>query len=369
MILFLAPFVFDFTLNPGPSQLSEESKADLARAVGLHIPEISHRSAQFTQISQDLVSEMRSFFAIPDGYSILYTSSATEAMQIAVESLVERSSFHFVNGAFSELFQKVARSVGRQAHDNRVEWGQSNDYVTTHIPADAELITITYNETSTGVTCADADVRAVREAQPDTLLAVDITSIAGLRPLHIADADLWLFSVQKCFGLPAGLGLMIVSDRAVRRAEELAKRGIASGYFNMNAMAAKMRESAQTVATPNVLNIWLLGEQLKRWNADGGVAKRERQAQEKFALLDSAIAQSSVFTHFVPVPQCRSLSVCCLAGDPQSIAALHERCAKNGIVLGKGYGKLKESTFRIANFPAISDGQMEEVMALMRECS
>ncbi len=359
--------LFDITFNPGPSQLSKQTKEDIRDAIQAHIPEISHRSDQFTAMSADVVSGLRRYFSVPDEYAILYTSSATDAMQITTSSLVEHKSFHFVSGAFSQLFATVSAACGKEVMSDVVEWGENNRFADIAMPNGTELITMTYNETSTGAMCADDDVSDVRNANPDTLLAVDITSIAGVKRLSISDADVWLFSVQKCFGLPAGLGILFVSPRALQRAADLlASRRVAPGFHHYTSMWEKMKTTSQTLATPNVLAIHLLGCQLARWNGDGGMAKRESDAQDKIRLLDASIDASGMLEHFVKNTENRSLSVRCIAADPQHIAMLKKTMKAHAMLLGGGYGKLRESTFRIANFPAINAEDMHELIERIR---
>lgn len=58
-------------------------------------------------------------------------------------------------------------------------------------------------------------------SHPDKLIAIDITSSAGGIKHDIADADMWFFSVQKCFGLPSGLGIFIANEKAITRSAQV----------------------------------------------------------------------------------------------------------------------------------------------------
>lgn len=353
------------TFNPGPSQVSPATKADIQRAVDERVIEISHRSKAFSEISEAAVQGLHQFLHIPDNYSVLYTSSATEAMQIAVMNLVEKKSFHFCCGGFSDLFLKVSRLLGRETMSETVEWGEKNDYAQAVIAEDSELIAVTFNETSSGVMCTNDDIASLRARYPDTLLAVDVTSIAGVKQLPIADADIWLFSVQKGFGLPAGLGILILSPQAVERAQKLIiDKRILPGYFNMPDMLKKM-EDYQTLQTPNVLAIYLLAVQMKRWNEGGGLEKLEKDAREKWKMVDDFVTSSKSFSHFVRDASARSLSVICLAAESEIVTKAHDVCRQQEIILGKGYGKLKETTIRIANFPAIRHSHILELVELL----
>ena len=51
----------------------------------------------------------------------------------------------------------------------------------------------------------------------------------------------------------------------------------------------------------------------------------------------------------------RSTTVAAIAAEEQVIVAVKKAAEKVGMQLGGGYGPLKSSSFRVANFPAITD--------------
>lgn len=346
--------MFTITFNPGPSQISQETKNDIREAIENRIIEISHRSKEFDAISQSAIKNLRQFFKIPEDYYVFYTASATEAMELTLRHCVQQKSFHFTNGNFSEYFAQIAQALGKQTTADAAEWGTLNDFAQAQIPDDAELITITANETSTGVMCSDSDIKKIRQRYPNHLLAVDITSNGGVVEYAIKNADIWLFSVQKCLGLPAGLGILIMSPRAYERAQYY------TGIFSVQNMQKKMAECFETIQTPNVLNIYLLQKQLERWNKTGGLAAKEKETQAKAKKVYDFFK-----TPFVQNPAHRSITVMTIAGQPVEIEKLHAACKKNSIILGKGYGKIKETTFRISNFPAITKDDFETLFRVV----
>jgi phosphoserine aminotransferase len=351
--------MFHRTFNPGPSQVSEAVKADLITAGEQNIVGISHRSDACRRILESAASGLRRFFKVPDDYHIIFTGSATEAMELTVRNLVQEQSFHFTNGHFSELFAKVSGAYGKQASVYKAEWGQLNDFAKTTIPKDAEIITLTYNETSTGVSCSNKDVRNLYKRAGDAILVVDITSAAGCVPLEIDQADVWLFSVQKGMGLPSGLGIIFLSPRALERSKRLKHAGL----FNFQRMAEQSVKH-ETIQTPNVLGIYLLGKQLDRWNAVGSETIFHA-TKAKAELLGEFIGHHKELDYFVKDPKARSQTVMCIEAAPQTIQKMHQAAKAADLVLGSGYGKLKDFTCRIATFPALTLEDNEQLIAVL----
>ena len=356
------------TFNPGPSQLAPETKQDIHTALEKHYLQISHRSPIFSEISQKAIEGIRQYFKVPQDYKIFYTSSATDSMKLSLANCCDKKSFHFINGSFSALYSKIAKSLHKETVTDVVEWGTQNDDQNTIIPEDCDFITVTHNETSTGVMCTDADIKSIQQKYPESILAVDITSSAGGVDINLSNADIWCFSVQKCLGLPSGLGLIFVSPRAYERSLKILeqKKNLA-GVFNFKNMWGKMEGKYQTICTPNVLKIYLMGELMKRWNNLGGVETIEAQTLKKQACFNQFLSTQNTITHFVQDEVHRSKTVFTLNAPEKFITKIHSTSQAADMVIGKGYGKLKPKCFRIANFPAVTQKNMEKLIDFLKK--
>ncbi|HUC20656.1 MAG TPA: aminotransferase class V-fold PLP-dependent enzyme [Candidatus Polarisedimenticolaceae bacterium] len=348
--------MFYRTFNPGPSQVTEATKEDVREALKHNIIGISHRSTAFKEIAEQAVMGLRHYFKVPDDYHVLFSSSATEAMELVVRNLVASESFHFTNGNFSELFARISESLGKITATDAVPWGRQNNTDLVKIPGSAEIVTLTYNETSTGVTADAAMVDNLHRRVNETLFVVDITSAAGCVPLDIPQADVWLFSVQKGMGLPAGLGVLFISPKAFERSQRQKQTGI----FNFSKMVDHIT-NYQTIQTPNVLGIYLLARQLERWNRLPR-AFNFTETRAKAGLLDKFVNRHDRLAYFVKDPKFRSKTVVCLEAAPEIIGLIHKTAEAEGLIIGGGYGKLKPTTVRIANFPALERSDIQHLI-------
>lgn len=359
--------MFDLTFTPGPSKLSPVVKDDIKTAVDTHILEISHRSPEFCAISELAVENLKKLFKIPKDHHVLFLSSATEAMELTIRSTVEKTSFHFTSGNFSEYFIRLAQDLHKNPLAQKAVWGEKNDYF-ADVPEEAELITITQCESSTGCMTTPEEIKQVREKYPEKFLAVDATSIMGVVDVDITQADIWLWSVQKCFGLPSGLGVMVVNPRVYERSKELHQQGINSlGAFGVEKNVKKMLKNYNTIATPNVLNIYLLGRQAQRFLDKGGMPEMEKEARAKTVKIFEMLDFLPNATTFVKDRSASSISLTCAESDEETVAKIHKVCQENGINMGTGYGKLKPTTFRVCNFPSITMEDIERVSDVLRK--
>src|SRR6185437_3618979 len=209
--------------TPGPSQIYPTAYTYFQNGFKENIPSISHRSKGFQEIYQNLEMGIKKLLGIPKEYHIFIVGSGTEAMERTIQNCVERYSFHFVNGSFSKRFFTTANELGKNPEMHEVALGQGFDFPNIVIPKKTELLCFTHNETSAGVMTPAKEIENIAKKHPEKLVAVDTVSSSPYVDLQYRLLDVVFFSVQKLFGLPAGMGIMIVSPRAIKKAESLAK--------------------------------------------------------------------------------------------------------------------------------------------------
>jgi phosphoserine aminotransferase len=355
---------FKTTFNPGPSQISAATKSDIQTAIESRFLEISHRSADFSAISTQCITELKKLLGVPEGYRVFYLDSASQAWHSIICNVVAENSFHFINGAFSGKFADASQLLGKNVENMFVDWGKQQNFNEVKGLNTYDLVTVCANETSTGVKLTSQDLQCIRQKAGKALLAVDITSCAGAVDLPIGAADLWYFSVQKCFGLPAGLGLLIVSPAAFERSLQLSSmEKNKAGIWQWEKLEKSMVEKKhQTPQTPNMLNIYLLAQQCARWNDAGGLKKIVADTQVKMKLLSAWVEAHPDLDFFVEAPEDRSSTVLAVKGKPEVVAEMKSKALASGLILGSGYGKTKAEVFRVANFPAISKNDIETLI-------
>ncbi len=351
-------------LTPGPSELYFTLTDHLQVAIRQQISAISHRSKTFEQIFAHTVEQLRILMNIPPNFHIVFTASATEVWERSIQNLVASESFHLVNGSFSKKYHEIALDYHKKATAVEVPEGEGFEIENIEIPASNELICLTLNETSTGVMMPLEQIYSLRERYPDQLIALDAVSIAPYPELDFSKIDTLFFSVQKCFGLPAGLGVWILNEHCVAKAEKLQKQGLTIGSYHTIPSLVKMAQKNQTPETPNVLGIYLLGKVAEDMNRRTAKILRQ-ETNYKAALLYQTLAQNPVFEVFVSNPKFRSPTVIVANIKKESNAEFLQICEKEGLVIGEGYGNFKKNHIRIANFPTFSKETIEKLADLI----
>lgn len=339
---------------PGPSKVHEEIPKYVKEAYRKGILSINHRSAEFMKISERTIMLLKEKLEIPVNYKVFFTSSATECWEIIAQSVVAKRSYHIYNGAFGQKWYEYSnriKSGARQFPFDREELPNSNKY---KFGSGDGVVCVTHNETSNGTQIPEEFIRDLQENNPSRLIAVDATSSMAGVSLSFELADIWFASVQKCFGLPAGLAIMICSPRAMEKVAQINDRN----FYNSLAFMDEMMQKWQTPFTPNVLNIYLLMRVLERSDAialvDAKIKKRYRKWVKFFE-------EQQSFHHLIKNKAAHSFTVLPITASENAIIALKKEAKDKGFLLGEGYGDLKATTFRIANFPALKKKEIEKL--------
>jgi len=343
--------------TPGPSELFYTVEDHMKSAFKENVMSISHRSKAFESIFSSTRENIKKLLNLPKGYDIYFTSSANEIWERIIQNLVGNKSHHFVNGSFSKKFLQFAEDYKKDSSSHTVSFGENfSDY---SVPSDAELISVTLNETSIGYGFDNQRLRDLREAHPNKLIALDIVSAIPAVPLDFSLVDTAYFSVQKCFGLPSGLGVWIVNKNCYEKTHSLKAKGLVTGSYHDLITLKIAGDKNQTPETPNTLGIYLLGKVAADMNFR--TAKLiQNDTVYKSTILYQAIENAKTLSPFIGNKRNRSRTVIvaeCANGNQEIIKEMEDL----GWVIGKGYGKFKDKHIRIANFPTHSKEIMEQL--------
>ncbi len=278
-----------------------------------------------------------------------------------MRSLVGDRLLLCVCGAFGQRWADVAEGNGLAFDQLDVEWGQPNlpeQVVSALAEKPYDTLAVVHNETSTGVeNPIEAIVKAARNSQPELVVMVDaVSSMGGVQiPTDDWEMDVVVTSSQKCFALPPGLAMAAVSDRALKRAEEVSHRG---WYFDL-LLLEEYHQRDYTPATPAISLLYALDLQLDRMLAEGLEGRQNRHEQM------AAMVQTWAEEHFelFSAEGHRSRTVTAILNTKEiDIPALNAHLAQHDMTLANGYGPLKDKTFRIGHMGDTQPSDIEELL-------
>jgi len=241
----------NFLFIPGPTNVPESVRQ------AMNVPMQDMRAPDFGDLTMGLFDGLKRLFRTETGRVMMFPGSGTAAWEAAITNMLSPGDKVLMSrfGQFSHLWVEMAERLGLDVQCLDVEWGEGvpvADYarILSEDSAGAiKAVFVTHNETATGVT---SDVAAVRAALDDcghgALLFVDGVSAIGSIEFRMEEwgVDLAVTGSQKGLMMPAGLGFLGVSAKALEAAKTAKLR---RAYFEFRDMIA-MNDTGYFPYTP-----------------------------------------------------------------------------------------------------------------------
>lgn len=342
---------------PGPVDVREDVLQKLATQ------QIGHRTKEASALQRSISEKLQKVF-YTDNQILLSTSSGSGLMEGAIRSFTRKRAAVFSVGAFGDRWYKMAKANNVPADLFKSEPG----YPTTPEMVDEalstgkyDLITVTHNETSAGIMNPVGEIGALlKEKYPDVLFLVDsVSSMGGVK----IETDAWgvdvnITSTQKALGLPAGMAICSVSERAIEAGRQVEFRGLYLDIVDLYDTVKK--KDHQYPSTPSLPHMFALDYQLDRILEEG---LENRYARHKeMAEYVRAWARKN-FALLVKEEKYLSQTLTTIMNTKEiSVGDLNKKLAERGFMISNGYGDLKDLTFRISH---MADYTLDEVKDLI----
>lgn len=340
---------------PGPVEVREDVLQKMA------LPMIGHRTKDASNLQRNISEKMKKVM-YTDSEILLSTSSGSGLMEGAVRSCTRKRAAVFSIGAFGDRWYKMATSNGVKADKISSEWGKP----TTPEMVDAalstgkyDLITITHNETSTGIMNPVEEIAEVMKKYPEVIYCMDTVSSMGGTKIEVdkLGVDICITSTQKCLGLPPGMAICSFSQKAVEAAKQVENRGL---YFDLLDLYNYIKKKDyQYPSTPSLSHMFALDYQLDRMLEEGLENRFARHCE--MAVIVRQWAQDH-FEMFAEEKYASNTLTTVKNTKNISISDLNRNLGEYGYTISNGYGELKDVTFRIAH---MADTTIDEVKELL----
>jgi alanine-glyoxylate transaminase/serine-glyoxylate transaminase/serine-pyruvate transaminase len=223
---------------PGPTNVPEVVRQ------AMNVPMQDMRAPDFGDLTLGLFEDLKKVFKTRTGKVMMFPGSGTGAWEAAISNTLSPGDKVLMSrfGQFSHLWVEMAQRLGLDVEVIDVAWGAGvpvREYarrLANDLRGEIKAVFVTHNETATGVTSDVAGVRqALDDAYHDALLFVDgVSSIASIDfRMDEWKVDLAVTGSQKGLMLPAGLGILAVSEKAL---EASRSAGLPRAYFRFEDM-------------------------------------------------------------------------------------------------------------------------------------
>jgi len=342
-----------FLMIPGPTPVPE----GVLQAMAKH--PIGHRSSEFSKILKEVYADLKWFFQTENDVFI-FTASGTGAMDAALSNILNPGDkvLSLVMGNFGERWSKIAKSRGAEVETLDVEWGSAIEPKDLKARLDADInkeikvVTVTHNETSTGVLNGLEALCAIIK-EHGALSVVDGVTSVGAVPVKPDEwgIDILVSGSQKGFMVPAGLSFLSLSDRAFAAYKECK---YPSFYFDFGAHKKAVADDT-TPYTPNINMVFALHKAFEMLKAEGlesiyarhekitkGIRTAIKALGMKLLVEDESIASRAITSILPP--------------DGVSVPDIRSTLTKDyDIVVANGQGQFKDKIFRIGHLGFVTE--------------
>ncbi|WP_425071785.1 pyridoxal-phosphate-dependent aminotransferase family protein [Sagittula sp. S175] len=225
---------------PGPTNVPEAVRQ------AMNVAQQDMRAADFGQLTLPLFEGLKKVFKTMGGEVMLFPGSGTSAWEAAITNTLNPGDKVLMAryGQFSTLWVKMAEMLGLEPIVVDVPWGAGVPWkefgriLGRDKDDEIKAVFVTHNETATGVV---SDIEAVRrvmdECFHEALLFVDGVSSIGSMDFRMDQwgVDLAVTGSQKGLMMPAGLGILGVSQKALEASKTATMRRAYYDFADMRA--------------------------------------------------------------------------------------------------------------------------------------
>jgi aspartate aminotransferase-like enzyme len=349
---------------PGPTEVRAEVLAAMTQ------PLIAHRGAAFEALYATIQTALKPIFGTTRPVYVS-SSSATGLMEAAVRCAPAGRVLAVVNGAFSARFAAIAAACGRETDVLEVPYGAiaTLDMVETALAKHRyAAVTVAHSETSTGALHDVRGITALARARGAVCLVDSVTGIGGAElRFDEWELDFALTGSQKALALPPGLAFAAATPAFIEAARATPGRGLYFDLVEFDAYGAKN----QTPNTPAISLFFAAKVQLPAIVAEGMPARWARHrtmAEQTYAWVASLAERHGDAFGILAAEGDRTPTVTSVTIPPSFTASTLVRAvAERGFTIGNGYGKNRETTFRIGHMGDHTPERLVECLAVVGE--
>ena len=347
-------------LSPGPANISERVRAALT------LPDIGHRSAEFTALLQECQDLLLRAAGVPSGYRCaILTGSGTSGIEAALTALpgVANGVLVLANGSYGERAVEIAQTYGVAVETLDFGWTLPLDLTqveTTVRDSNMDVVYVVHHETTTGMLNPLAEVSAIAKRHGKRIMVDAVSSIAGeSMDLAAWGVDLAIGSANKCIRGVPGVAFTVVADDFAKALQ--GRRRVS--YTADLATYLTTQERGETPFTPPVQVISAFREALREL-LEEGVANRVAHYATVASVLRDSLAELGLEL-LLPRDWYSNTMTSVRLPEGSTYEGLLEPLKERGYLIYKGQGRLAESSFRLGTVGVMTSDDIRGFLAAL----
>ncbi len=348
-----------FLAIPGPVEVHPKVYA----AMNQHI--YGHRTAHFRELYHDCVEKFQATIETKRDIQF-HAGSGTLGLHAGISNLVSPDDhvLNLVNGKFGERVEQITSRFTNNHYTIKTEYGDGINLEDVKIAfenhPDISLVTLTHNETSTGVLNHLEEISKIVHKNGALLMADCITSAGGDEVLMDKwKIDFFVSGSQKCYGLPPGLAFTAYSEDAEEKMNNVSRK---QDYYS-DLVQFSSKPIGVTPFTPAVslmyglqasLNIILEEGMKNRINRHRRMAELFRNAMMNLGL--DLFAKPEYWSNTVTTTKIPENT------NPEKLI---NEALNLGIMIAVGQGSMKGKIFRVGHMNLVGPREMLMIVSVL----
>jgi aspartate aminotransferase-like enzyme len=341
-------------LIPGPTPVHPRILNALSQ------PTVSHVSPVFIAEFKESLLNLKKIVFCGKGEPFIVSGAGTLAMEMALLNTIAQGEKALIlsQGYFGMRMTQILKSFSVEYDLLQGEWGNAVEPERLRdqmIKGKYAAVVATHVDTATGVCAPVKDYAKINREQGSFFILDGVCATGGIEErMDDWGIDVILTAAQKCFGVPPGLSILVVSERVLEKRKSM--QSIQAYYSDLLNWLPIMKDPSKYFSTPSVNEIRAFYEGTQIMLEEGVENRFLRHIRIAKIFQEGLLEMGFSF-----VPEDRYLApTLSVALYPKGVEdkAFRQSLFNNGVVVAGGLGDMAGKVFRMGHMGNLSIPQV-----------